>query len=447
MEVLRNIRLIVAAVAAPIAAMAQSGVGDTPSPLRVLAGVRDYPEPVVEALVTLANQPRWAMAASESVRATGEIRVDDPDISQSARTALEALRLLPDAVLLAVERPSELAALRDLRVRDWRRAAELTQQLRDAYRGARNAAAAEWRRRLEGAALHSAYGELLNLYCEQQRARNPNFACIEVLDPAYYEVLIPDATVVNFAEGVELPSGLRELLASWDREFGNAAIDGRILSGSLRGSFGHAVSPARPRDSEGGVPQWRVSTGTASRRLAPVILQPAVDQPAEARLALALLEHERLWLTDDPSPPTAPAVLAPPHRAEQDGPRAESRSPTGYEDPARPEPSSGAAAQEANASAPPASPVIVDERYITYPDQPSPPAVIPRDTRSRGLGRYYTHTPPARVLRYGWQPPAVRVFVRPPIGFVPQCDGWIAWPVDDPEWEFRVNRVWESWED
>ncbi len=448
MNARRISNLVVAALFGGAAAHAQAGPGAAPAPLRVLAGVREYPEPVIEALVTLANQPRWAEAAAESVRATGEIGVADPAMSQSARSALDALRPLPDAVVLAVERPRELAALRELRVRDWRRAAEITQQLRDAYRGARDAAAGEWRRRLSGAAAHAAYGELLHRYCEHQRARNPNFACIEVLDPAYYEVLIPDSAIVNFAAGAEMPSGLRALLADWDREFGAAMIDDLILTGRRPQAFGQVRSPSPQRDLKAGQPQWRLSGGTAGGRLAPVILQPGTDQPAEARLALALLEHERLWLADDPSPaPIEPAPLAPPQPAQDDEPLVVRRGRAADREAARDRPANELPANSAAATAPPPATVIVDERYITYPDEPRPPAVSSRDTPSLGAGRYYTQTPPARVLRYGWQPPRVRVYVRPPIGLVPHCDGWIAWPPDDPQWEFRVNREWEAWDD
>jgi hypothetical protein len=337
------------------------------TPSRVLAGLRGYADPVVEALARLAEHPDILQSAAEAIEAGREPALDATDIDPQVRDALGILTRSPGALLLAASCPDELHLLHSL----WSVAPEgvalRLEQLRRAYEQAARTAAHDWQRALENDPVAlGGYRDLLTRYCEAAREANPAFACVRVTDRRYYYACPPDEALVLYANEAGLPTSLYLALARWWEEHAPQHVDAtvertRVLTPAAldAGDFVYDW-PAAER-----APLWQpVEAGVGDRALGlvPVILQPPADQPPAARLAWAVTENARLWS------PAMPAVAV-------QIPEAESRPAPDEEEPAvvveEPIPGPQTARQ-------------AEPAYVDVPELERPAEVLPRYT-----GYYY----------------------------------------------------------
>ncbi|MBI5862981.1 MAG: hypothetical protein HZB38_00430 [Planctomycetes bacterium] len=265
---------------------------------RVLAGVREYPDAVVEAMVTLARHPDWLDKAAEQAKSKAGVNAGDPAAPDNIRQALRTLAPLPEAILLAAARRDELNILRDLRVEAPQGADVRLRQLRTDYATARREGALRWQQALqENKGALDAYRELLTRFSQKMREQIPNFAVVEVTDAAYYHVLPPDEILMGFGQQEKAPEQLWKVMTEWYDRFGADRVDEQALNA------GEPVSASRaenalidgPAESRKGMFRAGDGKGSGSVGLIPVAIQPLADQPNEARLAYAIAEHERLW--------------------------------------------------------------------------------------------------------------------------------------------------------
>jgi hypothetical protein len=270
------------------------------TPSRVLAGLRGYADPVVEALAQLAEHPEVLQSAAEAVEAGREPAAEAADVTPALRDALKTLSQTPAALLIAATYPEELQLLHSLQSVAPEGVALRLEQLRRAYEEAGRAAAHDWQWALENDPVAlGEYRDLLTQYCEAAREADAAFAYVRVTDRRYYYACPPDEALVFFAEEAGLPRSLYRVLARWWEEHAPQSVDAQVTRTRVPGP--DAVDPGDfiydwPAAER--TPLWQTAEAGDGERtlgLVPVILQPPADQPPAARLAWAVSEHARLW--------------------------------------------------------------------------------------------------------------------------------------------------------
>lgn len=293
------------------------------SPSRVLSGVRGYPSELIEALATLGGHRDWLDRSASRVRENKPLEFDAADMPADVKTALTKLSRTPELIVIAASHPDEAAMLHSIQTDAPEGGALRLSQLRVAYDMATRKAAAAWQQALESDPVaFGEYRELLTRFCRELARANEGFATVAVTDRAYYGAVLPDEGIMAFAEDQKAPQAISRLLQRWWDDHGKPAVDAEAAA-PLEGrrpslSASNSVYELSAADRKGmwkPIPDATKYVEGDSLGLVPVILQPPVDQPEEARLAFAINEHARLWSLDevdgqdDASPPQqAPAI-------------------------------------------------------------------------------------------------------------------------------------------
>jgi len=293
------------------------------SPTTLLSAVRDYPPEVLDAMLELDRYP----TELERLLAGGEATFEGPRqltdaIPQGSPTGFRSavMRLLdaPELLFIANARPEELHALRALREEAPDGFEARRRQLQAGYEAAAVLSARAWQDLLERDPVAlSQYRDLLESFCRNRLELQPDFVCVDVVKREYYYACTPNEAVIAFAsQSADTPAALRRALEQWDRVHGSFATDERVAAlrpderirlDLARGSIFELPAAARSE-------MWRApgAWGGVSIGRIPVAVQPAEDQPPEARLAFAIAETVRLWsLQGDPEAELPPVAEAP----------------------------------------------------------------------------------------------------------------------------------------
>ncbi|MBL8879232.1 MAG: hypothetical protein JNG88_08940 [Phycisphaerales bacterium] len=261
---------------------------------RLLAGIREYHSGVVDSIFVLATQPEAPGVAAQDPAAA----IDEPSLEPGVRAALRELAAYPGLLSIVGDSTEQLAKLSSLRVRTGGRVFEALERLRADYDVHTRAAAGAWQRLLDqDTAALGEYRSLLNEYCEAQRQRFVDFPYVVVKSRAYYLACPPDESLLAFAAQRGVGDSLGRAFDRWAADFSPAAIDQAILEN------GENVRAPRAEDLLAYLPasrradMWAMPGSNESELigLMPVIMQPAGDQPEEARRAKLAAETARLW--------------------------------------------------------------------------------------------------------------------------------------------------------
>lgn len=261
---------------------------------RILAGVRDYPPKVIDALILLAERGELLQRASaDPAGVAGDARLDD-----GARIALLELFAYPGLLSIAADSPSRAGRLAALLVRSPDRFEERVARLRTQYAHHARDAAAQWQRLLDrDAAALGEYRELLTAFCESQKSRFGDFPYVAARSRAYYLVCPPDEAVLAFAAQYGVSETLGRVLQRWAEDYSPAALDERILENGEEARTPRADEVLAYLPAARRAEMWSMEIVPDDRTigLIPVMLQPPGDQPLEARNARVAAETARLW--------------------------------------------------------------------------------------------------------------------------------------------------------
>lgn len=264
---------------------------------RTMASVRNYPPNVVDALIALADRPEVLRRGAENPEAVW----GDPRLDNAARIALLELSTYPGLISIAADGAAQLRRLAALQARSSERFAERVSQLREQYENHTRNAAAQWQRILDrDSAALGEYRELLTAFCEFQKQRFADFPFVAARSRAYYLACPPDEAVLAFAAQNGVSETLGRVLERWAADYSPAALDERILENGedTRGPRADEVLPYLPAARRAGMWCAETSPDDLTIGLIPVMLQPAGDQPLEARNARLAAETARLWSED-----------------------------------------------------------------------------------------------------------------------------------------------------
>ena len=301
--VYRNIVLIVALAAAPVAAQ-DANVDSSVSPARIVAGVREYPPQMLRALLQAAEEPLVLRQLAEDPGLLERPESISPPVSSELRAAIRELNVMPVIVGIAADHPMELDALRDLYARAPMATEEWILQLRSAYDSAEIGAAATWQNALERdpAALDE-YCRLVTRFCQEQRSAYADFPCIEVRQCEYYYACPPSEAIALFASEHAEFSKASAVIDEWWRTSSPYELDARIIDANGKpaiDAINANTMAAWPPGARAALWSAAAGDGSGAVGLMPVIMQPPADQPPEARYARAVSEHARLWMADEP---------------------------------------------------------------------------------------------------------------------------------------------------
>jgi hypothetical protein len=284
-------------------------VSRPPTEAELIAGLREYPTEVVRALVAVLEQPAILNQVAANPELLARPEQIQPAPSAQLQQQLRALAGIPDVVAVAQAHPDTRAAFLSAYRRSPSAVESRAAQLRIAYRAARLEGLIAWQRALESdrRALEQ-YRDLVTRFCNEQQKDFPGFPVVAVTDERYYLACPPNEMLFGFLDKNPPPAELDAVLVRYFTEFSPDALDAKALQES--------VDPARlpqvPSDLLAGQsPQQRANMwkreATGGVGLVPIIWQPEADQPREARLAMAVVEHDRLWspVWTDPNPPAA----------------------------------------------------------------------------------------------------------------------------------------------
>lgn len=359
-----------------------SAVNDAPLPAsRLLAAVREYPPDALQALIRVMREPEIArQIASDATLLDHPHRIHS-HLDADLRAAIETLRGTPGALAVVAANPDAAEDLAGLYAEAPEGVLRRLSQIRDAYRAAESAAAADWQRRIESrSGALAKYGELVTAFCREQLRTNRNFRVAAVRRVEYYAACPPSPAVMawfedNRAQFAELDG----LLSQWWRSQASNLLDDRAQSidASFTAALGHLAAAPRAARAD----MWRASVGEpAESALVPIIMQPPDDQPREARLARAVAEHARLWARPpiprsdqqgrDPQSDRRPYDVAPDGFAEDFA----NDSGVVMDDPSPSDDGGGAIADDDPRILPPARPleprvIVQRERYDDYPSR------------------------------------------------------------------------------
>lgn len=319
--------IVLTAVAGQSALAEQASVNVAPEPLsggggvdseslRILAGVREYPDPVLNALLSLSTAPDIVTKVAADPSLLDKLDQIQPAPSSEVRAALELLRAAPDAVQIAAAGGPELARLRALFETNGSAADTQLRALRVGYMKAAGESAAAWQRLLQSDPVaFGQYRDYVTAFCKEALEQDANFPVVHVVQSDYYFACPPNEILMNRAQSQPPPPQLARLMDRWWSEFGPQAAEEQLLNEP-------AVIAGRP-PVEGAVisldpdrrrAMWAASKpGSGAVGMVPVVMQPLLDQPNDARLAFAAYEHGRLWLApvDAPEPPAPIAASTP----------------------------------------------------------------------------------------------------------------------------------------
>ncbi|MFH1748102.1 MAG: hypothetical protein ABIG44_13785 [Planctomycetota bacterium] len=304
---IRKYLLFIVIVAQPAwgqAVLQSDPTGITPqvaeiSPDRLAAGVRAYPASVLRAVLTLADDPLVLRQLNEQPTLFENPQSAEPPIAPELHQAIRELRYLPEIVALAAAYPEELGALRQLYNQAPSEMEARITELKAGYHFANMEAANDWQALLQtNAVARDAYLKLLTQFCRAQLAEYPDFPCVIVNQADYVYACTPNDLIMAYAEGQQPDNLLWEIMLNWWTAYAPETMDERVLSGQQTSldlppatDFVYGWEPGQRTR------MWSIPTTgeLGDVALVPVIMQPATDQPPEARLAYAVSEHARLW--------------------------------------------------------------------------------------------------------------------------------------------------------
>lgn len=267
---------------------------------RLIAGLREYDNRVIESLIALDGHNDVVRRAAENPDAV----LADQSVESGIRAAILELAAYPGLLSIAAEAGPQTAHLAELRAHSAAGVSDRLARYHKDYEAATRAAAGQWQRLLDHDAVAlGEYRSLLNEYCEAQRRRFSDFPFVVVRSRAYYLACPPDESILAFAAQRGVSEALGRVFDRWAEDNSPAAIDEQILEN------GEDVRSPNPDDLLAYLPESRRADMWASAAsgeselvgLMPVILQPEGDQPIEARRAKIAAETARLWMSPSPS--------------------------------------------------------------------------------------------------------------------------------------------------
>ncbi|MBK8914939.1 MAG: hypothetical protein IPM64_10135 [Phycisphaerales bacterium] len=296
-------RLAAAAMAVSMMTLATASADD-----RLLAGVREYPTGVVWALVDLHRQPHLLGQPAKQCGAPADARRAIRSIATGPDAGMRALADAPAAAWIALDHPSQWAALAGLFDGTREQALERLLELRERFDAEDRAAAAAWRQRIGSDYIAlGEYRDLVNALTREAFADMQDPPVVVVLDRAAYAACPPSELVIEALLERAESTSLQSLLREWWGRYGTDRRDER----ALRHTAGRARSAALPIVSTGAAKRWRaIQPGDDLQRLdlLPILLLPRTELDAAERMERASYEHARLWgavaANQEPNPPT-----------------------------------------------------------------------------------------------------------------------------------------------
>jgi len=305
---------LLAAIIATVPAVAQDSAseGETErggdmtaiSPMRLAAGVREYPARVLRALLQLADDPLVLRQLADEPELLEGPESISPPVRAEKLAAIRELKAMPAIVAVAADHPEELRALRELYTEVPAETEESILRLRVAYDNAGLGAAVAWQEALEAdpVALRD-YCELVALFCKARREVYEGFPCVQVLKREYYGACPPNEAIIFYAMENGTSATAMRVIESWWATHAPDEVDARILDGDeAPADFQIRPGVVAMMSPEERASMWKpIDAGHGGlENLVPVIMQPPADQPAEALYARAVAEHARLWTPETP---------------------------------------------------------------------------------------------------------------------------------------------------
>ncbi|MGD8450556.1 MAG: hypothetical protein PVJ57_01950 [Phycisphaerae bacterium] len=287
---------------------------DDLSPLRLLAGVRAYPDAALRTLLALADRPDLLRQLAEHPELIAQPDQISPPVPMDLQAAIRDMQRFPEAVALAAAYPEELATLRRIYAEAPDGLAARLAELRAAYDAAALDGARAWEQMLSsdpGAA--AAYRDAVTRFCRAEIEQYPGFPCVQVTRPEYYYACPPNELLMGYVADSANASGLAALMERWWAEHGSEQVDARVQAmGGRALSYPPAGTCLAGLDVSQRITMWQLpATEQPSGDLVPIIMQPPADQPLDARLAFAVAEHARLWAPQSlPAEAVEPAPVA-----------------------------------------------------------------------------------------------------------------------------------------
>jgi hypothetical protein len=278
-----------------------------PSPSRLAAGLRAYPDSVVSALLTLAAYPGLMQQLAEDPALLQQPEQLDPALPGAVLAAVRELKADPRVIALAAAHPQELEQLRLLRSVAPDGLKLRIGQLRKGYGRALLAAGAAWQGVLENDPVAlGQYRELLTRFCKEVETAGDELPYVHARKREYYHGCAPNWAVVAFARDQQDLAALSQTLDRWWAAYAPERID-TLVQRSRADAGRTADAPdaviGLPAQARRGMWSPADAGGADSLGRIPVMIQPLADQPLEAQREYALAEHARLW---SPPPEMAP---------------------------------------------------------------------------------------------------------------------------------------------
>lgn len=292
-----------------------------PTASELIAGVREYPAEVISALAQLGGRPGLAKQLAENGDLLNNPEKISPPPSAELAGAIRVLARIPDAVAVAAAHPEALTQFANMvRTSVSKSTENSAARLQVAYRAEQLRGIVDWQKALESnpTALQQ-YRDVVNKFVEDRRKQFPQFPVVTVTDERYYLACPPSDLLLEFLNSNPPPAELDGVLLRWFSEHSAEAID----TAALPQVTSVAAPPQAPSDLLAvQAPDKRAAMWSREVKagfgigLMPIVLQPDLDQPVDARVAHAIMEHDRLWSpmwtpTPGSSGPVAQAQPAP----------------------------------------------------------------------------------------------------------------------------------------
>jgi hypothetical protein len=286
---------------------------------RLLAGVRAYPPGVLRALFAVSQNPEVTRQLAQDPQKVMNPQAISPPVSAELQGAIRQLQQTPEIVALAAAYPDEVAKLRQI----YESAPEQTEQqladLRARYDSARLQGDEAWEDMLsQNPAALDEYRNLVTQFTRDQLKQYREFPYIEVKQPQYYYAAPPNELIIAYAQDRKPGAPLDSILNDWWSKYGPDQVDQRILAPSGPNASGQSLAALPPQQR---AEMWQPASDKSgsANSLLPIIMQPMVDQPPDARAAYAVAENARLWSGPEneqmtQQPPVAAAPKSAPQR-------------------------------------------------------------------------------------------------------------------------------------
>jgi len=204
------------------------------SPLRLAAGVREYPARILRSLLQVAEDPLVLRQLADEPDLLERPEDISPSVPAEMQAAIRELSVMPAIVAVSAERPEELRALRELYAEAPEEMEERILELRGAYDRAELGAAVAWQEALErDPAALEAYCELVTRFCKAQREAYKGYPCVQVLKREYYYACPPNEAVIFYAIEHAESSAAMQVIDQWWKTYAPYERDARILGGSM----------------------------------------------------------------------------------------------------------------------------------------------------------------------------------------------------------------------